>query len=766
MVSYFSPSIIIGLAALLWVCGSRVAAEGGDVALRYKNEILPIMVNYCYDCHGDGLKEGELALDSYESISQMIADRDQWKKIRDHIDFRLMPPPGEFAPEEDERAKLVEWIDDAVFYVDPENPDPGKVALRRLNRTEYENTIRDLLGVSIETAEILPPDDSGYGFDNIGDVLTISPVHLERYLEAARIALDKALDFSPPQYPQQVVSGDQFTGAGEKREAGLHLGVTGEDVAQVSFGGKGKYRIRLMTGSELCGDEFPKLEVKLDGKSLGVFEIPNPMNKPKEYWVEVAIKGGGKHSLTLGFLNNLKDPKAPKGMRDRNILISKIILEGPVDKPPFRASKSHAALVLERAEGEADAAYFDRVMAGFLPRAFRRPVGGDEVVRFRHFLSLARDNGESFESALRQGLTAALVSPSFLFREEPTGERGEGKSLISEYALASRLSYFLWSSMPDERLLRLADEGRLRKELGSEVKRMLDSPKASSLVDNFAGQWLQLRDMTRILPTKNAYMNISRQLPGDMRTETEMLLKHVIRENLPIETLMSADFTFLNARLAEHYGIKGVKGDHFRKVSLKQTKRRGLLGHASILTLTSHQRETSPVLRGKFVLENLLNTPTPPAPPNVPALESGNNSGHKLTMREELERHRDDPACSSCHALMDPIGFGLDNYDIVGRWRENDRGKPIDATGTLVTGQEFASAEEMRDIFINDYNEVFRRAFVVKLLTYAMGRGVDYYDRPAIDEIMLKGTAEEGRFLSWVNATVQSVPFQYQRNEP
>ncbi|MDP4721711.1 MAG: DUF1592 domain-containing protein [Akkermansiaceae bacterium] len=764
MNSHFSLVVIAGLSASLLVFSARVAAEGADVASRFEKEILPIMVDYCYDCHGDGLKEGELALDSFESISQMIADRDQWKKIRDHIDFRLMPPPDEFAPEEDERAKLVEWIDDAVFHVDPENPDPGKVALRRLNRTEYENTIRDLLGVGINAEEILPPDDSGDGFDNIGDALTISPVHMERYLEAARIALDKALDFSPARYPQQVLNGDQFKGPGEKKKAGLHLGVTGEDEAQIVFGGTGKYRIKLKAGSELCGDEFPKLEVKLDGKSLGVFEIPNPMNAQEEYSVEVEIKRGGNYRLVLGFLNNLKDPKAPEGMRDRNILVSEIILEGPVDKPPFKASKSHAALVPERGEGEADAAYFDRVMAGFLPRAFRRPVAREEVERFRHFLSLARDNGESFESALRQGLTTALVSPSFLFREEPTGEGGKGKSLISEHALASRLSYFLWSSMPDEKLLRLADEGRLRKELGSEVKRMMESPKASALVDNFAGQWLQLRDMGRISPTKNAYMDIDRELPGDMRTETEMLLRHVIQENLPIDTLMSADFTFLNERLADHYGIKGVKGDHFRKVSIEQTKRRGLLGHASILTLTSHHRETSPVLRGKFVLENLLNTPTPPAPPNVPALEGGNNRGNKLTMRQELERHRDDPACSSCHALMDPIGFGLDNYDIVGRWRDNDHGKPIDPTGTLVTGQEFASAEEMRDIFINDYKEVFRRAFAVKLLTYAMGRGVEYYDRPAIDEIMMKGEAGEGRFLSWVNATVQSVPFQYQRN--
>lgn len=758
----FSQFIAAGFALSAWVCSVGVAAENTELEVRFEKEILPIMVDYCYDCHGDGLNEGELALDSYESISQMIADRDQWKKVRDHIDFRLMPPPDEFAPEEDERAKLVEWIDDAVFAVDYENPDPGKVALRRLNRTEYQNTIRDLLGVSINAAEILPPDDSGYGFDNIGDVLTISPLHMERYLEAAGIALDKALDFSPP-YPQQAVSGDGFTGLGEKKKTGLHLSVTGEEEAQIEFGEAGRYRIKLKAGSELCGEEFPKLEVKLDSESLGVFEIPNPMGEPEEYSVEVEIKGAGKHSLALGFLNDFEDPKAPRGLRDRNILVSDITLEGPLDKPPFRAPESHHALVPERGENEADEVYFDRVMAGFLPRAFRRPIDKDEVQRFRYFLSLAQKSDRSLESALEQGFTAALVSPSFLFREEPTGEVGNGKSLISEYALASRLSYFLWSSMPDEKLRKLANEGRLRKELVGEVRRMMESPKAEALINNFAGQWLQLRDMGRISPSENAYMNIDRKLPMDMRTETEMLLRYIMRENLPIDTLMSADFTFLNERLATHYGINGVEGDHFRKVSIEQTGRRGLLGHASILVLTSHHRTTSPVLRGKYVLENLLNTPPPPAPPNIPTLDDGKAHGGTLSKRQELERHRDDPACASCHALMDPIGFGLENYDIVGRWRDDDNGKPIDAADILVTGQKFASAEEMRDIFISDYQGVFRRAFAVKLLTYAMGRGVEYYDRPAINEIMLKGEAGEGRLLSWVEAIIQSVPFQYQR---
>lgn len=764
MISLFRNSSIFASMAILLSDGVAFAEGNPDLASRYASEIEPIMVDYCYDCHGDGTKKGDLALDDYGSISEMVADRERWQKIRDHIDFRLMPPPEDFAPDEEQREKLVKWIDDAIFPVDPANPDPGEIALRRLNRTEYQNTIRDLLGAEINTAEILPPDDSGYGFDNIGDVLTVSPVHMERYLDAARISLEKTLDFSPPRYRIQAIHGNRFQGPGEQRGQGRYLGVTGEDSAEIQFENAGTYRIIVRAGSTLCGEEFPKLGLKLGGQQMQVFEVPNPMDSQKEYIAEVKIDKPGKHRLVLAFLNNLKDPDAPEGMRDRNILVSEINVEGPVDGPPFAKKASHLAVVPERNAGEGDEAYFDRVIGGFLPRAFRRPVTEEETRRYRHFLNLAGEQGESFDSAIHQALTAVLVSPSFLFREEPAAEAGgKGKVLIDEHALASRLSYFLWSSMPDQRLRALADAGKLRENLKSETKRMIESPKSSALMDNFVGQWLQLRDLSRIAPTPGNYGNIDRRLPLEMRTETEMLMKYIMRENLPIHTLLSADFTFLNERLAQHYGIEGVKGEEFRKVSIAETERRGLLGHASFLTLTSHQRNTSPVLRGRYILENILNTPPPPAPPDIPALDASKIHGKKMTTRQELERHRDDPACSSCHALMDPIGFGLENYDLVGRWREQDNGMPIDPADMLVTGQKFSTALEMRDIFINDYQQQFHRAFCVKLLTYALGRGVEYYDRPAIDEILMKGNAEDGRFLSWLNAVIESVPFQNRR---
>ncbi len=756
---------LVGLVLLLLVGSALAEEEKENLEERFEREIEPIMVNYCYDCHGDGVKEGELALDDFGSISEMVADRDQWQKIRDHIDFRLMPPPDEFAPEEEERAKLVRWIDDAIFPVDPANPDPGEIALRRLNRTEYENTIRDLLGVEIDTAEILPPDDSGYGFDNIGDVLTISPVHMERYLDASRIALERALDFTPARFPEKKIRGDEFTGAGEGRGDAIYLGVTGRDEADVMLEKPGIYRVKVTAGSMLCGDEFPKLGVTIGGRELKVFEVSNPMDAPQEFAAEIQIDQAGKHMLVLEFLNNFKDPEAPEGMRDRNILVSDIVVEGPIDRSPFKKKSTHLAIVPEREIGEGNEVYFDRIVGDFLPKAFRRPVDADEASRYRYFLKLADEAGDGFDTAVRQALTAALVSPSFLFREEPVEALadGEKRALISEHALAARLSYFLWSSMPDEDLRRLADAGMLRQNLASETRRMIESPKSAALIDNFVGQWLQLRNLSTIVPRRNNYENISKRLPGDMRKETEMLVRHIITENLPVQTLLDADFTFLNERLAKHYGIDGVSGEKFRKVSIEHTSRRGILGHASFLTLTSHQQKTSPVLRGKYVLENILNTPPPPAPPNIPSLEDGKEHGGKMSMREELERHRADPACSSCHALMDPIGFGLENYDVVGRWRETENGNPIDPADTLVTGQKFGTAEEMRDIFISDYEDEFQRAFTVKLLTYGLGRGVKYYDRPAIDAIVVKGREDEGRFLSMLSGVINSVPFQYRR---
>ncbi len=418
-------------------------AHAASPAERYEKEILPIMVNYCYDCHGDGSSEGHLELDSWETIEEMTADRGEWRKIRDHIDFRLMPPPDEFAPDEAERAKLVEWIDEAIFPVDAANPDPGHVTLRRLNRNEYENTIRDLLGVKAEVTDILPLDDSGYGFDNIGDVLTLSPLHMERYLEAAEVALDLAVDLSPPRFPEVEIQGQQLKGAGNRSGSALMLASNGEATAYRKPGG-GRFKFTVTARADAAGDEAAKMELKVNDSSVRVWEVTD--ENGSNYNAEVFLEEGKSTKVTVGFLNDYYDETQPEGKRDRNLLVENVAIEGPLDGPPLRRSGSHRGIFTERREAQSDRDYMTTVMRPFMEKAFRRPLETGEAERYLVFLKNAEAQGESVDYAIRQALAAVLVSPSFLFREEP-GLEGEGKTkeLVDEHALASRLSYFLWS---------------------------------------------------------------------------------------------------------------------------------------------------------------------------------------------------------------------------------------------------------------------------------------------------------------------------------
>ncbi len=757
----------VGAAIAVLAGGLGVAiGETDELAQEFEKEIEPIFVNYCYDCHGDGLDKGEFSFEEYGSIEKMVANREIWKRVRDHIDFRLMPPPDEFAPADHERERLILWIDQAIFPVDPNNPDPGHVNLRRLNRPEYQNTVKDLLDVDVdvEVMGLLPADDSGYGFDNIADVLTLSPPHLERYHEAARMALDEAVDISPPKFLELVISGRQMNGEGTERENGRLFSSNGEAKSKLQLRRSGTYRIKTYAGADQGGSEPAKMEMRLNGEVLKEFAVENPKGAPEEFVVERHLEGGEELVLAVRFTNDHYDESAPEGKRDRNLYVDSVILEGPLDGSPVPKKRTHRMIFGERDEGLSDEAYMWEVLERFAVRAFRRPVHEGEIERYQFFLKTARELGESVEYAIRLSLEAMLISPSFLFREEPTeGEGKGGKILIDEFALASRLSYFLWSTMPDARLLELARMGELRANLGKEIKRMLTSGKSEALVENFVGQWLQLRDMDAVVPDRRKFPEFDRQLADDMRRETEELVKHVIKENQPVHTLLDADFTFINERLAKHYRIEGVKGSGFRRVSLQNNPRRGLLGHGSVLTLTSFPMRTSPVLRGKYVLENILNTPPPPPPPNIDGLETDPEDTRQTSLREQLVRHRSDPNCSSCHALMDPIGFGLENFDAIGRWRTEDRGMPLEVADKLVTGQSFTTGEELRTIIANDYRDEFYRSIATKLLTYAIGRGLDYYDRPAVDKIVFKAKENDARFVSLVEAIVDSVPFQYRR---
>lgn len=735
-------------------------------AQRWQGEAKPILENYCYDCHGDGLSKGELDFDDFESIEDMIADRERWKRIRGHIDQQLMPPPDEAQPTRAERDLLVRWIDDAIFPVDPEHPDPGRVTLRRLNRIEYENTLEDLLGVQVKVRDLLPPDDSGYGFDNIGDVLTLSPLHLERFLEAARVSLDQAVRVGPMPFPQRRIAGRDLEGPGQRGGDGHYLLTNGEAATTHRFAQPGTYRIVVAAAGTRGGDESPRMRLSVGDRLQQEWEVQAGIDKSQHCVAEVRIEGPVELRLAAAFLNDFWDADHPTHP-DRNLLVRSITIEGPLEGPRQAKPQSHRRIYGERPAGASDEQWALQVFERFARRAFRRPVEPGEAERYLHFVRLARQERQSLELGIRHGLEAMLVSPAFLFREEPQPEPDNADRIhpVDEHTLASRLSYFLWSTMPDEELMKLADEGRLREQLDAQIVRMLDHPKARRLVVHFTGQWLQLRDLeARNLHTKT-YPKFRHKLRAAMRAETEHLFAHLVRENRPLTELLAADYTFVDEQLARHYGIGGVKGDEFRKVSLEGTPRRGLLGHGSFHLITSHPTRTSPVLRGKFVLENILNQAPPPPPPNIPQLDPTRKEAAGMNLRQQMELHRDKPDCRSCHALMDPIGFGLENFDADGSFRAEADGKPVDASGELASGRRFTGADELREILIADHRTEFHRAVASKMLTYAIGRGVDWYDKPAIDQIVRDTEAASEGARDLIRAVIHSVPFQKRRGE-
>ncbi len=743
-------------------------ADPASLDARWKNEVLPLMETYCYDCHGDGLKKGELAIDRYGSIAEMQRHRDVWKRIRDHIRHQLMPPIDEDQPSGEERQEMISWIDDAVFPVDPDNPDPGRVTLRRLNRIEYQNTLRDLLGVPVEVIDLIPPDDSGYGFDNIGDVLTLSPSHLERYLEAARVSLDRAVFPGGMPRLETTIRGRDLKGSGHRSGDGHYLSTEGEVTAEFRPTRPGKYRIAITASGTLGGDEPPQMELRADGEILHAFKVEAPLDQPREYAHEIHFDHDRPLRLGAAFTNDYYDPEHPDpSRRDRNLMVRRMKITGPLDGPPPSHPPSHRRIYLPREDGESDEAHTLRILKNFARKAFRRPGREGEVERYLQLVELAKTQGDSRDHGIRLALEAMLVSPAFLYREEPQPDpdKTDAIHLIDEHALATRLAYFLWSTMPDDRLSGLADRGQLRKNLDGEIERMIRHQRFNQFVSNFTGQWLRLRDVPSSQPARRFFPDFNAGLRFDMRRETEMLFEHIIRENLPVTTLLDADFTFLNGPLAKHYGVEGVEGRDFRKVGLQDSRRRGILGHGSFHLLTSYPLRTSPVLRGKYVLENLLDTEPPPPPPNIPQLEPPSRHGAHVSLREQMERHRDDPSCASCHKLMDPIGFGLENFDATGAWRDKERDQPIDASGELISGRKFAGVEELRDILLTDHRSDFHRSVASRLLTYALGRGLDWYDKPAIDRIVSETEAAGGGSHAMLRAVIQAVPFQYRRGD-
>jgi mono/diheme cytochrome c family protein len=614
---------LCSLATLVGLCWPALTLAAPTAKPDFAKDIKPLIQQYCSRCHGERRPRGGVILTAFTDDASVLRKRSVWQAVADNLKSGDMPPPNRPRPNADEIARINAWLDAVVFQMDCNGEkDPGSVTIRRLNRAEYNNTIRDLLGIDFQPANDFPQDDVGYGFDNIGDVLSLPPLLMEKYLAAAEKIVEKAL-------------------------------------------------------------ASPKTRKRI-------------------------------------FIVATQNEEAARQILDR-----------------------------------------------FASRAYRRPIRGDELNRLLRFVEMAEKNHDSFDTGIGLAMQAVLVSPHFLFRVE-LDRRPDNPRVhpITDYELASRLSYFLWSSMPDDELFELARKRTLRESevLEKQVRRMLQDRRSRALVENFAGQWLQLRNLKDFKPDPDLFPAFDDKLRAAMLKETELFFDNVVREDRSILDFIDADYTFVNERLAKHYGLSGVKGEAFRRVSLTGTPRGGILTQAAVLSVTSNPTRTSPVKRGKWILENILGTPPPPPPEGVQELKDDKEAVLSGSLRQRMEQHRANPNCATCHQRMDPLGFGFENFDAIGGWRDREGKHKIDPSGTLPNGQSFKGPVELRAI-LKKRQEAFARCLTEKLLTYALGRGVERYDRCAVDEIVKNAGKDKYKFSRLVMDIVKSDPFQKRRGK-
>ncbi|EAQ78484.1 DUF1592 domain-containing protein [Blastopirellula marina] len=751
--------------ALLLAAGSSLWAEPARHQAEFDKHVKPFLKKYCADCHSGDFAESGVDLASFNSAEQvMTTGRKTWQKTLDLLAAGTMPPKEETQPSAEELAQTLDWIRNALADYSCDGPvDPGRETIRRLNRVEYENTIRDLLGIEFKATEEFPADDVGYGFDNIGDVLSLSPLLLEKYYDAAETIANKAIVTDPASLVHSDRLKDFKLKDGSKSDD--RISFASHNVAKTEFhvDAPGEYKVSISAFGTRAGDDLPNMHVKVDDVEKD-FAVDAERGKEKSYEITKRLSKG-KHRLEISFTNDFYDPNnSNPRRRDRNLMVNSVQLIGPPDVKPEDFPESHRVIFVAYPgqEGITAEVAARRNLTRFASRAFRRPATADEVNRLYALVSSSQADGAKFEESIRDGVIAILCSPNFLYRVE-MDESKQPVRAITEYELASRLSYFLWSSAPDQQLLTLAYEGKLRSQLDQQIGRMMKSPKSSALIENFAGQWLQLRNLESAKPDRRQFRSFTSQMAQDMRRETELFVASIVQEDRSILDLIAADYSYLNESLAKHYGVKDVKGDEFRKVSLADKGRGGILTQASVLTVTSHPTRTSPVKRGKWVLENILGTPPPDPPADVPTLE-----GQKEltgTLRQRMAQHMANPSCASCHSRMDPIGFSLENFDAVGAFRTKDEGQKIDAKGELPGGVQFEGAKGLRQIILKDHRDEFVRTFSEKMLTYALGRGVEYYDMCAVDAIQAELERNDYRFSALVKAIVHSDPFQKRRTQ-
>ncbi len=851
-----------GVLAALWLAGSlgQLPAGGAELpaAADFHKKVEPLLTQYCADCHSGEEKKGGISLDAFKNEADLVSDHELWLKVVKNVRAGLMPPAKKPRPTDGELAVLADWVKYESFGLDAKNPDPGRVTVRRLNRAEYRNTIHDLMGVEFNAEAEFPPDDTGYGFDNIGDVLTLSPMLLEKYLAAAKTIVTEAVPTVSRVTPERVVSGSKFrrtdgknspgknSGNGRDGFIGLNYYEPGAAATTFTADYDGTYRISLELAVRGTFDFDP-------GRCKIRFKIDDQEVLAKEYgWYDFKIFRfdferkwtAGDHTFAVA-----QEPLTPveDKLNSLEMRINSVSVSGPLEPEHRKHPRNYERFFTRDApDGAAERqAYARELLRGFTRKAYRHPPEERQVDRLARLAEgVYSQPGKTFEAGIAHALIAVLASPQFLFRledNEPGTTPDARTANLDEYALATRLSYFLWSTMPDEELSGLADRHELRKNLDAQVKRMLADSRAEKMIQNFAGQWLQTRDVVGI--TINARAVLARddgnekqmreeqaafrarfaqgnnptnrlnatnalalldgagrtnvagstnqtgrgrgnaprgqanrfapprvELDADLRTamqrETELFVSSILREDRSITELIDCNYTFLNEKLAKVYGITNVTGTEMRRVPLPpDSPRGGVLTEGSLMVVTSNPDRTSPVKRGLFILDNILGTPAPPPPANVPSLESTEKDfkDHEPTLREVLAVHREKPLCASCHNRMDPIGLAFENFNALGMYREKERNQKIEPQGKLITGETFTSVSELKHLLVNEHRQDFYRCLTEKLLTYALGRGLEYYDLETVDQIVARLNRENGRFSALLQGVVESAPFQKQR---